>query len=137
MTPRRALSTYLLLAALLFSNVAGWVHVGACGAASDATTCSEASTTKSCCGHHHCGQPQSAQDESTSDHPEPSHEHDSDRCSVCQNFLAFRHTTLAVASDIVWTPLLTQRLGRDVDSDFVDPIFLSGLSVRGPPQRVS
>ena len=134
----RHLTTYSLLAALLFGNVAGWVHVGCHGSGHHRVAPQSEPAAHSCCCHHHCAAP-TAKDEgskgsdSESDDSAPADEHDSDHCSVCQGFFASRHSAILIGDVIVWTPAFTGRLSFERDDALVKPIFLSGLSVRGPP----
>ncbi|WP_417750193.1 hypothetical protein [Rosistilla oblonga] len=128
---RRILTTYALLAALLLSNVAGWLHVGCCHPSDLASADPAAAATHACGCQHHCHSgPTDEESDPDSDAPP---EHDSDRCSVCQSFFASRFAAIANADTIVWTPLATERLRFRRDVVSIESLSLNGLSVRGPP----
>ncbi|WP_146598436.1 hypothetical protein [Novipirellula aureliae] len=166
MKSSRILTVYLSLAALLFGNVAGWVHVGCSahpGCSGHPTGCCRAklddacetfeddSCQHSCCHHDHADACHSEtlahSDESAStdwqtgankqssdpDSEAPVDHHDSDRCSICQNFFASRHA-VALASDVAWVQLLTGGLEVVLVDDLFVPNHRSSIhSVRGPP----
>ncbi|WP_146516059.1 hypothetical protein [Rubripirellula amarantea] len=134
----RPLTTCLLLVTLLLSNVAGWVHVGCCDASPDSSVASEQSeaTTASCCCHSHCHSRQPTDTTppgESSTTPQDSVPHDSDSCHVCQNLFAFRHAILTTSPTMVWEPLAIPSERPELDEVSFEPIFLSGLSGRGPP----
>ncbi|MGB7342877.1 MAG: hypothetical protein WBD20_01575 [Pirellulaceae bacterium] len=162
MKSSRTLAVYLTLAALLFSNVAGWVHVGCsghltrCGHSAgccDSTSnvaCTLASTTAqqdccehSCCQHDHVAPTlppiefpaEIAVDTHAeeSDSDTPAEQHDSDSCSICQSFFASRHAVTLV------DPIVAiERLAVTCDAPLVDDVVGSNPlsrshTVRGPP----
>lgn len=70
-------------------------------------------------------------DQSDSEHPgEP---HDSDRCSVCQNFFASRHAVFVADVDVVMAPLAVRREIVFVDDVYAPSTHLRCDTVRGPP----
>ena len=130
--PSRIFTTYLVLTALLISNLVGIVHVGCTSAKQNRHSSIQHSDAKSChCHHHHCDRSQNSSHESQQ--PSPADEHDCDHCSICQNFFASRNAVFTFTQVIDWKPLPTQRLCVDGDCNPTTPIFLYGLSVRGPP----
>jgi len=130
----RPLTTCVLLAALLLSNVAGWVHIGCCDSDACAVTVANEPVAKACCGHQHCDRSADSTDNSANVPPVPAPEHDSDSCSICQNFYSSRDAVLAIDQSVEWSPVLVERIHVERDDASVEPTFLSGLSVRGPPR---
>ena len=148
LTSFRILTVYLTLAALLFSNFAGWVHVGCSNHHGDHHTgcCSPASAVAvksaesdrgrhSCCCHHH-GSDCTA-DTDTATKPEsdpPTHQHhDSDRCAVCQNFFASRHAVTVVDAVVAIERIAVSRGVAPVDDVFAPNHLSPSHTVRGPP----
>ncbi len=114
--PLRTLTTYLVLVALLFSNVAGLVHVGCADSpvACQQSTDDHAETKHHCCHHSHCASTTEREDHS--ERPQsssPCDQHDSDRCSVCQTFFATRHAVPVIALMEVCETVLIERLLLD------------------------
>ena len=134
----RHLTTYLVLAILLFSNVAGWVHVGCYGSGNHQVSAESEPKAHSCCCKHHCESEDASKDDSkgdksNSDESKPADEHDSDHCSVCHGFFASRHSAIVIGDVIVWSPADAERMCFERNDVLAESIFLSGLSVRGPP----
>lgn len=150
----RILTVYLTLAALLIGNVAGWVHVGCSshgaagqtagccspGLTTDSQTLAKKGRVNACCQHGACSASTAAkaQHEDTAaqqtDPPEaPAEEHDSDCCSICQNFFESRQAVV-LASDVAYVELLVT--GHEVvlvDDVFAPNPLLRRHTVRGPP----
>ena len=149
---RLHLTTYLALAVLIFGNALGWAHVGchasghACRHASIASTASAvaAETEHVCCQHAHnpfkhrtsCQQQQQNQPKSLPhrERQPAGGEHDSDSCFVCQSVFALRQGLIADSVTFVWEPGIAHLQPACVSSVLPEAVFLSGLSVRGPPQ---
>ncbi len=138
LSPLRPLTTYLLLATMLLSNVAGWVHVSCCHETADRSVASHSSETAavSCCSHCHCESERQTKAAPADDSSTPQGEsvpHDSESCHVCQNLFTSRHAILASSPTAVWEPLVICRVRPELDDVSVESIFRSGVSVRGPP----
>lgn len=134
----RPLTTCLLLATMLLSNVAGWMHVGCCDPTTHDSNVSRGSqpAAVSCCGHCHCDLGRQSSEAPTDDSSTPKREsvpHDSESCPVCQNLFASRHAILAAGPTAIWEPLAIGRVHPELHDVSIAPVFLSGLSVRGPP----
>jgi hypothetical protein len=132
----RTLPILAMLASLLLGNVAGIVHLG-CGESNGYREGSAIQTQAHACGCHRlCASPNDSSEESPQPSPAVPHdsEHDSDHCGICQSFYVARFAVAAPVQATVWKPLLTERLFVDLHSQSVVPVFLHGLSVRGPPQ---
>ncbi|MCO8123089.1 hypothetical protein NHH03_15180 [Stieleria sp. TO1_6] len=125
----RNLTTYFVLTALLFSNVAGWVHVGCVSDSHQANAAQENGGHRCSCHHDHCNSGPSPADRETL----PIDEHDSGSCSICQSFYASRNAVVARDVSITWTSVLVARLRVVSSSLHLEQTRLSGLSVRGPP----
>ena len=143
----RHLPAFLCIASLLFSNVAGWLHIGCV----DSTTgfCVETSShvadsrpeQTGCCKHAHVGDTsqrrspnETSDSQPTRGHDECPRDHDSERCSICQSFFSLRNasgTALplpTMTSDAVGTiASLTVCVGERT-------ILSDSISVRGPPR---
>jgi hypothetical protein len=139
---------YLALFALLFGNVAGWLHVavshhhGPIAAQTEATAeklieLESGRQSQGCsCSHHHCDRPSSEQtDRSNADSsPESTPcEHDSDRCSVCQAFLVNRNGTTLPPAASVFSMEQPARRVRHETHPVQARSSLGSISVRGPP----
>ncbi|WP_235033433.1 hypothetical protein [Rubripirellula obstinata] len=146
MKSSRILTVYIILAALLFGNVAGWVHVGCSGHHSGCcatkldNACAETSSSRSCCKHDHrdaCCSKESEQAENQANDPAselPAPQHDADRCAICQNFFASRE---AIMLEYVITQIEPLTICDEVA--FADDVFTSNhlsssQTVRGPPR---
>jgi|GEM_PF-3572572 len=157
----RILTVYLTLAALLFGNVAGWVHVGCsshqsgccvshCDLSARLHDESHGQTHAShthdhgehgCCHHAHtsadehettCQSDAScASTESESD--QPSEPHDSNRCSICQSFSASRHAVFLWDTTVQLEPLTANRDVTIAENAFVPQATCHLHRVRGPP----
>ena len=137
-----------MLVALLFGNVAGWVHIGcshhSLGCCSETLANSAKSPSgnpvaddhgEHCCCHHECGATGAgeAAEFLASESETPADQHDPDTCSVCQSFFASRH-----ASTLVDPVLTIERLAISRDVALVDDVFTAddytvSHTVRGPP----
>lgn len=137
----RPTTTYLLLATMLLSNVVGWVHVGCCHHSPEKQVANDGSEVSgvSCCHHCNChgsDKSKEASSENTAAESDPwqgSTPHDSDSCNVCQSLFAFRYSILISTPVVVLEPLVISNGRPELDEVSFEPIFLSGLSVRGPP----
>ncbi|EMI40753.1 signal peptide protein [Rhodopirellula sp. SWK7] len=123
---------------MLLSNVAGWMHVGCCDAESGNSGANHASVTAqaSCCSHCHCHAGHQSSGSAADDSSNPDQEstpHDSESCHVCQNLFASRHAVLTSSATVVWEPLAIDWLRPELCEVSIEPVFLSGLSIRGPP----
>jgi len=145
------LTTYLALASLILGNALGWVHVG-CYDAVDACCQSAKASAESLvvaeAGHKSCHHSHSLLKYQTSFRPledrskpirqserQPAgDEHDSDNCFVCHNVFALRQGLITDAIGFVWEPGIIQVSSVCVSSVQPEAAYLSGLSVRGPPQ---
>jgi hypothetical protein len=140
--------TYLMLVALLLSNAASWIHVGCCDSAPTGVHRLEAGTHlaqeeslksegriagRCSCHRHQCEPVVPAKPDSLPVESVPAHEHDSETCHLCQHYFASRNVVWGDA--VVAVPVVeqSQRLGLVLDEVFIEPIYLSGLAVRGPP----
>ena len=151
MPSRLHLTTYFAIASLILGNALGWVHVG-CHASGDACCQSAKASAESlivaeagheCCHHSHSPfkhrtsfQPQEDQSKPIrqSERQPAGDEHDSDNCFVCHSVFALRQGLITDAIGFVWEPGITQLSSVCVSSVQPEAAFLSGLSVRGPPQ---
>lgn len=159
----RPLTTCLVLASLLLSNVAAWVHVGCCETPADQPTSAWAAEAQvdpvqgiagkgiagkaavesaSCCCKRSCAAPSSTvaapvatPDDSAGQPGAPSHEHehDSDTCHVCQTFHASRHAVVVTGDAFVWMTATITRLRCHGDEEARVDLYRTELSVRGPP----
>ena len=149
----------IAIAALLLGNVAGWVHVGGLHSccshpaaqisadtmdrAPQATLSAHAGDRSADHCHHRCchhatdksgPSDPSGDGASKSANSTPPTQHDSDSCSVCQNFFSTRQAV------VLWTTVaagLTIAVSHDVvlaDDVFVSDTLLSRHWVRGPPR---
>lgn len=150
----RPLTAGLCIAALLFSNVAGWLHVGCADAGRNC--CSAQATedvetkphTTSCChsshGHadtHRTGEPHShhCADETSETGSEPDHdhapvEHDHERCSICQNFFTLRNGVVTTAVPTIQAVEAVEVITDNPARIPLPSLLLDSISVRGPPQ---
>ena len=146
----RQFAAFLCIGSLLFSNVAGWMHVGCvdktaeCCASSSTELADCQNQQATCCNHSH-GEHRAYQHDGTTSHKSEdsnslpvnddcSHEHDSDRCSICQSFFSLRNG--AVTSGLVITDF-----GDTAEIISCSPVrscqrvlFDDSISVRGPPR---
>jgi hypothetical protein len=137
-----------MLVVLLCSNAASWIHVGCCEAAPTAAQRSESEgwltqeeslksqgriAGRCSCHRHQCEPTVPAKADSPLGESVPAHEHDSETCHLCQHYFASRNVVWGAA--VVAVPVVEQtlRLGLVLDEVFIEPIYLSGLAVRGPP----
>ena len=147
-------SACLCIASLLFSNVAGWLHVGCVESAGSCCTAlrtnvsnTEADVT-TCCNHSH-GDQGSCQNENQ--HPEIASgeaphsgstpcqndgpdEHDSERCSICQSFFSLRNGFVAAAPMITDFGDAAEIISQSPVSTCHRIINHDSISVRGPPR---
>ena len=153
----RVLTVCLTLAALVFSNVAGWVHVGCasqwsacCSDSCDDSDGSPAKKTvpdRSCCRHHGGASCQTQATEPLDEKPadpqqsdsqqsdsQQSDPHDSDRCSICQNFFTSRHAVPAAVVEVASAPMVVCQTAVVVDKVFAPNSLLRSDTVRGPPR---
>ncbi len=148
---RLHLTTYLALASLIFGNALSWVHVGCHAAGGGCTHTSKglseslgiAERAHKCCHHsdnpidHRMGvelQKGQSKPIQQGERQPVGAEHDSEDCFVCQNVFALRHGLITNDVPFVWEPEITQRQPVCVSSALPGALFLSGLSLRGPPQ---
>ena len=142
----KAIQAYLCLFALLFSNVAGWVHLG-CVATTSGFQVREVSdlpkqlqSARGCCHHHRLSEASPAKGHASSNKkPKRSGQdhrsnHDSQQCHICQSFLTLRQAShfLVSISPIVEAPsirFVTQPTENEVGS-----AIGNGISGRGPPK---
>ena len=124
----RYLTTYLVLIALLCSNVAGWVHVGCC----TPTDQSEVAVAQNCCCRHRCERVDTS--EKNSGEQQLPQEHDPSTCSVCQNFFASRDAVPTVGNEFIWVIASTTRNCVAPDHFVVRESFQNSPSLRGPPR---
>ena len=137
----------LCLASLLFSNVAGWLHIGC--VESTAGCCGDSSIQlidrqpdhHRCCDHGHgrLGHNQdAAQDPSSAGTPvhqeDCPEEHDSESCSICQSFFSLRNAS----STALPLPTVFSE-AREITSFIAvcsckRTILSDSISVRGPPR---
>ena len=141
-----------LIPAMLLGNAAGWVHVGCmhspCSVqvSVDLAGTGEASESQSRRSHlacsHACRHPGSesaakpdcddrgSSDSSSTDEP---HRHDSDRCSICQQFFTTRHVAVSlVPPSCIPAEAISQWLPGP-ETDLFCPGSTGSVSVRGPP----
>mgnify|MGYP000290352290 FL=1 len=143
----RHLPACLCIASLLFSNVAGWLHIGCVD--STAGSCVETSSSVAnsrreqtgCCKHAHVGDSshrhspnETSDSQPTRGHDECPRDHDSERCSICQSFFSLRNASgnasplPTVTSDAVEiAAFITVCVGERT-------ILSDSISVRGPPR---
>ena len=143
----RHLPACLCIASLLFSNVAGWLHIGCVGSNAGCCVQTDLGTSDTephqtrCCSHtqngngshqHVSNEPSKAN--STPAQGDPPHQHDSERCSICQSFFSLRNasvvpaTCLAVFSAAPETAaFITVRFPERT-------LLAASISVRGPPR---
>ena len=161
----RKLVAIFSIAALLLSNVAGWVHIGCVHSADSCCTTQAAQLPvsaqlsfsaqlpevqgtghSSCgCGHHHhhhssTGSSEPAQASESTDAADelPIHgdDHDHDRCSICQSFFASR-TCVVIADCVQVAELVVCEVNAlPIDSVHEFQSAYDSISVRGPPSRV-
>ncbi|WP_145349816.1 hypothetical protein [Roseimaritima multifibrata] len=148
MSSSRILTVYLTLAALLFGNVTGWVHVGCSShpagcCSTNAVNPGETSTgehgSHSCCHHNH-GDTCQADALAHTDKPDekhdpaqPTEEHDSDRCSICQSFFASRHAIMLADAVVCMERLAVGRELAFIDDLIAQSHLSRSHTVRGPP----
>lgn len=152
MLTKRYLTTVLALISLLVGNGLGWLHVGCHSSGDPCCHVAKASSKISvladaghkCCHysqnpfkHRATCQPQDgdAANPNQQSDPQPAGgEHDSDSCFVCQNFFASRQALITSDVAFVWEPAITQQQCVCISSLLPEAVFLSGVSVRGPPR---
>ena len=155
MFPFRHLPACLCIASLLFSNVAGWLHIGcaesAAGCCGDrpgevcgdrpGEVIEQQDGHHGCCGHvhHQLNSDWDTGKDAQGSETHPVNEdcperHDSERCSICQSFFSLRNASgnvgplPAVSSVTVEVnTFIAVRVGKRT-------IFLDSISVRGPPR---
>ena len=144
----------LCIASLLFSNVAGWLHVGCADSAGSCCAIpatkeadSEASATP-CCNHSHGNHGScegehphqetasggSCDSDSTPCQNDGSDEHDSERCSICQSFFSLRNGFVTAAPVITGSGETAEIISRDPVRGCLRIILDDSISVRGPPR---
>jgi len=143
----RNLPACLCIASLLFSNVAGWLHIGCVESTagfSVETSSSVANSSREqtvCCKHVHVGDSshrhspnETSDSQPTRGHDKCPRDHDSERCSICQSFFSLRNASgtasllPTVTSDAVEiATLITVCVGERT-------ILTDSISVRGPPR---
>ena len=132
--------------ALLFSNVAGFVHLGCTQTSSETPhTHQHLSDTSHEHHHHQCGHSHShaasdlAEQTSSGDHsfPQDSHHsdhHDEDTCHVCQSLYNNDDNVIATESPDSIIDLAQTELNCLYDEIFCGELLLGLNLVRGPPQ---
>ena len=84
--------------------------------------------TRSCCQHQCHSRPADSEQDAPADH-----EHDSDRCSVCQNFLALRIAAMHIGDVEQWEVAdVVERAVVEADA-IPEQVILAARSSRGPP----
>ena len=149
----RQLSACLCISSLLFSNVAGWFHVGcvesggACCLQNDIDTAVHAPQLSGCThSHRHRALQQTeghrtdcaAENESHSDSV-PSQdnrqgEHDSDSCSICQSFFSLRNGSVAVETPTSNFADVSESIVQCPVDAGQGRILCDSISARGPPR---
>ncbi|MAI69978.1 MAG: hypothetical protein CMM01_03600 [Rhodopirellula sp.] len=132
---------------MLFSNVAGWLHLGcvdtATGCCVDSTLdVSHVQTVKlTCCGHSHAAtstQQDQCADSSKSQsipiHDDWHHEHDSERCSLCKSFSTLRSASAPALLLLTDFSVEAETTSLPALAAVERSILTYSISVRGPPQ---
>jgi hypothetical protein len=141
MLRRSQFSALLALFALLFGNVAGWLHVGCaeiCEHASQkpagcATPVAPAADTAHCCGGH-AAETNRAAGRHEKSPAVPRNSHDSDHCTVCQTFFSQRAISALFAPVGCWQPLSPEPACGSVEPCDLPVALAASISVRGPPR---
>jgi len=139
------IGSILCIFALLFSNVAGFVHLGCSQASSDIPHTHQQFAGASDDHHHHCGHSHShaASEETSHTSPseqscphdsDPSDHHDRDTCNLCQSLYTNEDGVTVVDSPAPIIELAQAELTHLFNEIFCDQILLSLKLVRGPPQ---
>ena len=136
------IGSIICIFALLFSNVAGFVHLGCTQRSSSETTHAHPHLSDSSDDHHQCGHSHShvasdeTNDSSTGNHslPHDSDHHEEDTCNVCKSVYTNEDNAIAAEStDSIIELVHTERLRSR--NEFFCSNFLFDLSlVRGPPR---
>ncbi len=145
----RKLIGWLALCTLLTSNLLGWIHF-----ASHASGCkAECGSVRSvaCChhSHAHCCDPQNGLGDSSKEFSEATSDgrssdssdgkeqqpptHDSDKCSICQNYMALRFGLTLPSFSVQWQADVVTELRFYSGPELPEPIFIHGPFYRGPP----
>ena len=151
----RNLTAYLALAALLFGNVAGWMHIGCsspnqscCTASVDQDIASlsacrdhvapESYAKHACCHHDHAvaekQSPRHADSAGDDSVPTPADEHDPDQCSICQSFFSSRHAVVLPCQPTLLEAVLSAYAVFTPDDALLDTAISGNHWDRGPPR---